>query len=150
METQTHQNNIPSATESSQETIFTDIVDTKPYEKSLRNARIYLYIVAALQIGIGIYQYANTDPEYALLVGGIPIGLGILFLGFAFWSYKKPVAAFMTALITFVAAHVLTMIDDPSSIYRGIILKVLVVVALVKAFKDAKEYEKLRESIGEQ
>jgi hypothetical protein len=150
MEAQSRQNNIPAANEPSQETIFADIVDTKPYEKSLRNARIYLYIVAALQVGVGIYQYANSDPEYALLIGGIPIGLGILFLAFAFWSYKKPVAAFMTALITFVVVHVLTMIDDPSAIFRGIILKVLVVVALIKAYKDAVEYEKLRESIGEQ
>ncbi|HEY0042868.1 MAG TPA: hypothetical protein VGB71_19475 [Flavisolibacter sp.] len=150
MEAQSRQNNIPAANEPSQETIFADIVDTKPYEKSLRNARIYLYIVAALQVGVGIYQYANSDPEYALLIGGIPIGLGILFLVFAFWSYKKPVAAFMTALITFVVVHVLTMIDDPSAIFRGIILKVLVVVALIKAYKDAVEYEKLRESIGEQ
>ena len=150
MEAQSRQNNIPAANEPSQETIFADIVDTKPYEKSLRNARIYLYIVAALQVGVGIYQYANSDPEYALLIEGIPIGLGILFLVFAFWSYKKPVAAFMTALITFVVVHVLTMIDDPSAIFRGIILKVLVVVALIKAYKDAVEYEKLRESIGEQ
>ena len=150
MEPQSNQNNIPSATAPADETIFGEMLDTKRYEKSLKNARIYLYIIAALQVVVGIYQYSQaTDTETAIFLGGIPIALGLLFLVYAFWSYKKPVVAFMTALVTFVAAHLITMIDDPTSIYKGIILKVLVVVALVKAYKDAREVEKLKESMGE-
>jgi len=149
MEPQKDQNNIPSATDNSQSTIFSDIVDTTPYEKNLKTARIYLYIIAALQIGVGIYQYATAnEPELALILGAIPAGIGVLFLGFAIWSYKQPVIAFMTALITFVVVHAATMILDPTAIYKGIILKILVIVALVKGFKDAREVQKLRESIG--
>ena len=139
----------PVATEPSQETIFSDVLDTTPYEKNLRTARIYLYVVAAIQVGVGIYQYANAaDPELGFWLGGVTAGLGILFLLFAIWSYKKPAAAFMTALIVFIVAHVATMVADPSYIYKGIILKVLVVIALIKGFRDAKEVEKLRESAG--
>ena len=149
METQKDENNIPAATDTSQETIFSDIVDTTPYEKNLKKARIYLYIIAALQIGVGIYQYSTADdPELALILGGIPAAIGVLFLGFAIWSYKQPVIAFMTALITFVVVHLATMILDPTAIYKGIILKILVIVALVKGFKDAREVQKLRESVG--
>lgn len=137
------------ATQPSQETIFSDVLDTTPYEKNLKTARIYLYIVAALQIGVGAYQYSKAaDPELGFWLGGIPAALGVLFLLFAIWSYKKPAIAFMTALIVFVVAHIATMVADPSYIYKGIILKVLVVMALVKGFKDAKEVEKLRESAG--
>ena len=140
---------IPAATEAAQPTIFSDIVDTAPYEKSLRNARIYLYIIAALQFGIGIYEYASTeDKNLALVAGGIDAGIGVLFLLLALWSYKKPAIAFMTALIAFLVIHIGLSIIDPSHIYRGIILKILVVVALIKAFKDARQVEKLRESVG--
>ncbi len=138
---------IPSATEPAQPTIFSDIVDTAPYEKSLRNARIYLYIIAALQFGIGIYEYASTEDK-DLVAGGIDAGIGVLFLLLALWSYKKPAIAFMTALIAFLVIHIGLSIIDPSHIYRGIILKILVVVALIKAFKDARQVEKLRESVG--
>ncbi len=137
---------LPSSTTSSQESIFSDIVNTKPYEKGLRNARIYLYIIAVIQFGVGIYQYTTvSDQETALIIGGIPAAIGILFLGFAIWSYKKPAAAFMTALITFVVSHIATMILDDTAIYKGIILKILVIVALVKGFKDARQVEKLRD-----
>src|SRR5690242_8796375 len=134
--------NIPSATSSPQEHIFNDVIDTSPYEKNLKTARVYLYIVAALQVGVGIYQYANADdPELAWLLGGIPGGLGILFLLFAIWSYKQPKAAFISALIVFVIAHGASMYFDPSTIYKGIILKILVIVALVKGINDARQVE---------
>ncbi len=51
----------------------------------------------------------------------------------------------MTALITFVVSHIATMILDDTAIYKGIILKILVIVALVKGFKDARQVEKLRD-----
>jgi hypothetical protein len=150
MDTQPAPNNgIPAATSTTQETIFSDVVDTTPYEKNLKTARIYLYILTALQIGVGIYQYTTTeDRELALIMGGIPAGIGILFLLFAIWSYTKPAIAFMTALVTFIVAHGITMFFDTSSIYKGIILKILVIVALIKGFNDARQVEKLRESVG--
>lgn len=150
MDTQTSQNNsIPSATAPHQEPIFNDLIDTAPFEKSLKNARIWLYIVAALQIGVGIYEYTTVpDPDLALLAAIIDAGIGILFILFAIWSYKQPVVAFMTALITYVVINIGFMILEPSHIYKGIIMKVLVIVALVKAFNAAREVEKLRESMG--
>jgi hypothetical protein len=151
MEVQHTPNQSPhsQAPTTSQETIFSDVLDTTRYQKALKTARVYLYIIAAFQVGVGIYQYSQAaDPELGLWAGGVTAGLGVLFLVFAIWSYKKPAAAFMTALIVFVVAHVVTMIADPSYIYKGIILKVLVVIALVKGYKDAREVEKLNESVG--
>lgn len=143
----TNQDLDPQAVQASQESIFSDLLDTTPYQKALKTARVYLYIIAAIQAGMGVYQYTQaTDSEQGLWTGGITASLGVLFLLFAIWSYRKPAAAFMTALVVFVVAHVATMIADPSYIYKGIILKVLVVVALVKGYKDAREVEKLNES----
>ena len=149
MEPQKDQNNIPSATFVSQETMFSDIVDIKPYEKSLKNARIWLYVIAAIQVVFGIVQYAITDDkEIGLVVAIVEAGIGVLFFLFALWSYKKPATAFMTALVTFVVIHVASAIIEPSQIYKGIILKVLVIVALVKGFNNAREVEKLKEATG--
>ena len=54
----------------------------------------------------------------------------------------------MTALVTFVVIHVGSAIIEPTQIYKGIILKILVIVALVKGFNNAREVEKLKEATG--
>ena len=149
METNKDENNIPSSSSVSQESVFSDVVDIRPYEKALKNARIWLYVIAGLQVIFGIVQYAITDDkELGLIVAVIEAGIGVLFFLFALWSYKKPATAFMTALITFVVIHVGAAIVEPTQIYKGIILKILVIVALVKGFNNAREVEKLREATG--
>ena len=40
------------------------------------------------------------------------------------------------------------MILDPATIAKGIIMKVLIIIALVKAIKDAKQYEEVKASIS--
>jgi hypothetical protein len=141
--------NIPSVTAQPEESLFHELVDTTPYEKSLKTARIWLYVIAALQVGVGIYEYTSTpDPTIALIAGLIDGGIGVLLLLLALWSYKKPVMAFMTALITYIVIHIGMMFIDPTNIFKGIIMKILIVAALVKALKDAREVEKLRESVG--
>ncbi|RYZ54137.1 MAG: hypothetical protein EOO14_14620 [Chitinophagaceae bacterium] len=132
----------------SHEPLFSDLADTKPYEKSLRTARIWLYVLTALQIGLGIYEYSTLDPSLALFALLIDAGIGILFFGLALWSYKKPAASFLTALIVYVVIYIGAGILEPANLYKGVLLKIFIVFALVKAYKDAREVEKWKESIG--
>ena len=148
METQkTAHETIPTAI-TTQETIFSDLADTKPYEKSLKSARIWLYIIAALQVGLGIYEYNTADPNIALFALLIDAGIGTIFLSLALWSYKKPAVSFLTALIVYVLIYIGMGILEPENLYKGVLLKVFIVIALVKAYKDAREVEKWKESIG--
>ena len=138
---------IPSAT-ANQESIFSEMADTQPYEKSLKTARIWLYVIAALQVGMGIYEYNTVDPSIALFALLIDAGIGVVFFALALWSYQKPAVSFMTALIVYILIHIGLSILEPANLVRGVILKILIVMALVKAYKDAREVEKLKESIG--
>src|SRR5947209_20515945 len=113
METEQQPTNIPSATNTPPETIFSDMMDTKPYEKNLRTARIWLYVVAGIQAAIGVYEYASTsDKDLAVAAALIDGGIAVMFLLLAVWSYKKPAIAFMTALIAYIVIHVGMMILD--------------------------------------
>ena len=134
-----------------QDTIFNDVADMSGYDKNLKTARIYLYVIAGIQLIAAAYEYftlRDISEQYALLAGGIDIGVGILFAFLALWSHKKPAAAFITALIVYVAIQILAIIGDNSMIYKVIILKVLVIIALIKGFKDAREYEQMKRSLG--
>ena len=131
------------------ESIFTNLVDLAPYEKSLKNARTWLYIIAALQFGIGIFEYFTIDDKTVADVAfGIDTFVAQVFLGLALWSKKKPLVAFSIALGFYALFHITFMILDPATIAKGIIMKVLIIIALVKAIKDAKQYEEVKASIS--
>ena len=139
--------------EEKQESIFTDMTDMSGYDKHLKQARIILYILCALQIGIGVYeyfQYADLDATVAWTAFGIDAGIGLTFLACAFWSFKKPVQAFIAALIIYIVVMVAIAVTtgDYLSIIRGFILKIIVIIALVKAIKDARETEELKRSFN--
>lgn len=138
--------------ESEPSSIFPEIsTDMTGYDKNLKRARIYLYIVAALQLGVGIYEYFKYDTFselQRLLLFAIDGGVGLIFIALTVWSYKKPAPAFMLALAFYVIVQVFAMFSDPTMIYKGLILKILIVVTLVKAIQDARDFEAFKTSYG--
>ncbi len=131
-------------------TIFDEMVDREPYEKSVKNARTGLYVLAGLQVAIGLYEYFTIDDAFlAGIALAIDAGIGAVFLALALWSRKKPVPAFLTALIFYIVVHAGFMMLDPSVFFKGIIFKAFVIYGLYKAYASAKEYEKFKTTIGQ-
>jgi len=147
-----HQNPASSATpqsSSSGDTIFNEVYDLEPYKKTLKNARVWLYVIAGIQFLMGIYEYYTAEEQRVGIVAfGIDAVIALIFLGLALWSRKHPVPAFTIALIVYLVFNIGFMLLDTSNIYRGIIIKVLVTIALVKANIDARKYEEMRVSLG--
>ena len=82
-----------------QETIFDDVYDLEPYEKTMKNARGWLYVIAVIQFIIGIVEYNTVDePTVAAIAFGIDAFIAVVFLALSLWSKKKPVVAFTIAL----------------------------------------------------
>ena len=101
--TQASESSVQQEEVAPQQNLFADVVDTEPYEKSMKNARIWLYIIAALQAVMGIFEYNSTDdPTIGLIACGIDFAVAFLFLGLALYSKKNPVVAFTTALISYI------------------------------------------------
>jgi ribose/xylose/arabinose/galactoside ABC-type transport system permease subunit len=136
---------LKSETPEEQESLFKDIYDLEPYEKSMKNARIWLYVISGFQFAVAIYEYSiMPDPTSAWIAFGIDTVLALVFLGLALWSRKKPVPAFTLALSIYVIVQSGIMILDTSTIVKGVLIKILVVIALVKANRDARKYEELK------
>jgi hypothetical protein len=82
-----------------EESIFEDIeVDIRPYQKHIRRARILLFIIAGLQLIIGIVYLMAGEPGYEIEVGA-QVVMGLIFAALAFWTKYKPYAALMIALV---------------------------------------------------
>ncbi len=118
--------------------------------KHLKQARNTLLVVGILMTVIQAVMYfvelgqiekagagVNLDEARMILMlfHGGAIAIGILFIVLSFFVEKYPVAITVVALTVFVAEQIVFIVVDVENIYRGIILKIIVVVALVKALQ---------------
>ncbi|MBN8673049.1 MAG: hypothetical protein J0L56_02880 [Chitinophagales bacterium] len=78
---------------------------------------------------------------FSLVVSGIFAGLGFL-------TKKQPMTAIIIALILFLGLWIFTIIViGPEQIYKGILVRGIIVYFLVTGIKHAKEAERLRKEI---
>ena len=115
------------------------------YDKHIKNARNMLFIVAGVQL-FGLF--AAKDQEDPAISIGIIVGVALIFAGLALWTKKKPFAALLTALILYGSLLILDGIFEPSTIFRGIILKVGIIVSLILGLRNAREAEDLKKAFG--
>ena len=134
-----------------QDSILLDVADMSGYDKNLKRARIWLYVITAMQMVLGVFEYMkyeNETAEFRWITFGIDAAIGLIFLACALWSYKKPVAAFLAALILYIVICTGMMILEPANIASGIIIKIFVVIALVRAYKDARDIEDMKQVLA--
>jgi hypothetical protein len=134
-----------------QESIFTEVFDYTPLKKNLKNGRTWLFVIAAIQLIMGVVEYSAAENNYVGWAAfGIDAFIGAVFFALALWSRKKPRLAFTIALVSYLVITLTFIMIDMSNLYRGIFLKIIVVIALVKANRDARKYEDIKRSLGEE
>lgn len=86
-------------------------------------------------------EKVKAMPKLRAIYGG-GIALGIIFIICGFAVYSKPVIATVTGLVLYVGAAAAMATIDPSSLVKGIILKIIIIAVLAKSVKAAFAYEK--------
>ncbi len=106
-------------------------------------------------LGIGIWYLVSglimlaivkdqLTPEGRVLLLGTHLGLFIVHVGLYVWARVAPLAAAVVSLVLFLTLHLANAVLEPSSIYKGMIVKVLFIVVLVKAIQAGYEIHRLR------
>ncbi len=134
-----------------QETIFTpDEFSLKSYNKHIKQARYTIFAVALLLIINLLVLCFTFNENYTYL--WIDILLWSIFIaGFVllgFWSKKKPYYAIIGTLCLYTLFIVLNAALDLSTLYKGILVKIIVFVLLIKGLNDAKEAQALQMTFG--
>jgi hypothetical protein len=80
------------------------------------------------------------------LIYMISIGLGVVYLVLGLLVKQYPVPMTITGLALYVGTALVSVALDPMNLVRGIIVKVIIVVALVKAVQAALAYERERKA----
>jgi flagellar basal body-associated protein FliL len=84
-----------------------------------------------------IEQYVKIGTIFYLAM----IGIGLLYVVFGLIVHKFPVPVAVLALVLFISLQAIFITLDPSNIYRGLIIKVLILVALVGGVSTAISYQ---------
>ena len=144
---------IDQSPENNTETIFSgDEFSTQGYDKHIRQARNAIFLTAgllALNLAVlaanapGYYEYLWIDIAIwgAFIAGFIVLGL---------WTKKKPYSAIIGTLILYALFIILNAVVDITTIYKGLIFKVVIIIFLVKGLNDAKAAQQMKGQIEKQ
>lgn len=105
-----------------------------------------LYLVSQVVMALMMRRELTSDGFKILIAIGA--GLFVLHLGLWFWARKAPFAAAVVALVAFITLQLVGAVLDPSSLYKGLIIKVLFVVALTRAVRAGLEAQRMRRKLA--
>ncbi len=130
------------------ETIFTaSDFSLQKYEKRVRDARTALFVVAGLMLFSGIISSFIASGENLLDIWIEVVVMGGIFLVLGMWSNMKPFSAILTGLIIYALYQLLYLVLDPTTLFKGIWVKVIVIIALVKGMNGAQEAQQWKKAI---
>jgi preprotein translocase subunit SecF len=93
-------------------------------------------------------EAVNIAMGVAMAMQGSFLVLGIVFIICGILVKRFPVPCTVGALVLYILAALATAALDPSTLARGIIIKIFIVVALFKAVQAAFAYQKEMEASG--
>jgi hypothetical protein len=134
----------PSPSEPSQEPSLFDESDfqSQHHQKHIRQARMTIFVVAGIQLFFGMVSAFQFGGNTGWFVFGITAFIALLFFALGIWTRKKPFTAILIALILYSSLLITDLIMQPITIVKGILLKILIIIFLVRGLKKAREAER--------
>jgi len=80
------------------------------------------------------------------VAAAVLIAVGALYIVFALIVHQYPVPVTVIALVIYVGAAIVFAVLDPETLAQGLIIKIIIIVALVKAVQTAIVYQRERDA----
>jgi len=117
------------------------------YDRHIRRARATLFVVAGINLLGAVLILIGSEPT-RIVTAIIIIVIAATFVALGFWTKKKPYSAILTALILYIVILALDAIGDPSTLFRGWLIKAGVIVALISTISNARETQRMMTILG--
>ena len=85
------------------------------------------------EIGMTWEEALAHDRGQVLLQTTVLVTLGVVYLGLWWWAQRNAFAAALTALLLFGTVQFISFLMEPASVFRGIIIKIPIFIALSTA-----------------
>lgn len=122
--------------------------EIQAHESGIKKARTALFVTAALVLVGELISISAAGVGFPpLVIAVIAVEVGI-FVALAFWTKTKPYSAIIIGIIVFILMWILAiMVNGGKGIYSGVVVKIIILVILFKALKDAKAWQELKKTI---
>jgi hypothetical protein len=101
------------------------------------------------QFMIQIWYGESIPADWRLKLLLLDAVLLVIFVAMYIMARTKPLAACIVALCVFWALHLVLAVFDPTSLFNGIIVKILFTIALVNGIRSARRAELLQKELAE-
>jgi len=88
-----------------------------------------------------VEEIVSASTRQLQLISALFTALGVAFIVMGFAIYKAPVGITIAALILYLGGQAITAFLDPTMIIRGVLIKIIIVVLLVKSVSAAIAYQ---------
>jgi hypothetical protein len=111
--------------------------------QKIKKVQNMLFILAGLFGVVGIFMFfSNQENPAALLI--VYLIIGGIYTGLGFYTKKQPLAAIVSAFCLYLLLMILDAIEDPVTIFKGIIIKIIIIGTFIKGVKAANEAQKIK------
>jgi hypothetical protein len=123
--------------------------------RQIRSARIALMIVGVLSLGVLTYHTVELIGEMRRLgvtFAELPaVSLVLIVLGYmvcatyvvlSFVAKRRPFGASLAGLLLYLADILVGAVEDPHTVYRGLVIKIVIIVVLVRAVNAGLQYRR--------
>ena len=123
-----------------------DLVDLNKKVKTATNSLYWIAAVLTLSTIITYFMIKDEIDVFAVLITNAI--LIAAFLAFGVWSKTKPAAALISGLSLYAIIHILNAVAEPTSLFQGILVKVLIIVYLIKGIIAVLEVDKIKKELN--
>lgn len=107
--------------------------------KVIRQARVILFVIAGITFIYGIFLFYFRDDMASLIAAAI---MSAVYVILGYWSQQKPLIALVLALLLYATNLVLTAVIEPDTLYKGFVLKAIIIYFLIRGINSAMHLRK--------
>lgn len=116
-------------------------------ENKVKKARNAIFAIAIIFLVSDLIIMGMSD-TFTTVGLTISIAVSAVFVGLAFLTKKQPLTAILVALALFAGVWILNIIVvGPDQIYKGILVRGIILYFLITGIRHAKEAERLRREL---
>lgn len=106
------------------------------------------FIGSAVLLAVSRSGSFQPQEQRLFLAMAITVGIaGAVFLGLSLWSRRSPLAAAIVGLVILITWWTADAVIQPLTILQGIIIKIIVIAALVRAIQAGVSYRALKRQL---
>lgn len=111
-------------------------------KQHLRTARTTMFVIGGITFVTNLIMALGTQDAAVKMTGFGFAGVGFTYFILGAFIYSAPVACTILGLILYVAGWAISAAMNPVMLANGIVIKIIIVMALVRAIQAAIAYQR--------